>query len=173
MKIELGGGQYPVGGEWVNVDKIDHSSVKYHVDFDAAGMWLPFEDESIDAVYSSHCFEHVVELKNLLHEVVRVCKVGATVEIRVPAPFSAMAMCHDHVQVIADEQVLHWCESAIDYWFGGCKRRLKHRQTDRIPGSYFVEAKGLFPHLNDDQIMRIIPNCCHEHRYYLSVIENE
>lgn len=172
MKVELGGGQHPKGGEWINVDK-DYGQGEYKIDFDAYPLCLPFSDATVDAIYSSHCLEHVRELWKLMREIVRICKSGASVEIRVPAPFSSMAVCYGHVHVIPDEQVEHWCKTAIDYWFKDSPRRLKHLGTKRIPGSSFTEASLIFPTLSSDQIMRFIPGTCHEHQYLFEVIPNE
>lgn len=169
VKVELGGGRYPKGQGWINVDRTSFDPL-YAIDFDQIGMRLPFEDASVDAIYSSHCLEHVRELGTLLREIVRVCKIGASVELRVPAPTSLMAMCHGHIQVIADEQVDHWCKHFINDWFGESPRILKHLGTTRMPGGAFDEAKLLFPALNDDQLMRFIPGACHENRYLFEVI---
>lgn len=169
VKVELGGGKYPRGEDWINVDKV-HGVGKHRVDFDLLPLRLPFDDASVDELYSSHCLEHVRELGPLMREIVRVCKEGAKVEVRVPAPFSAMAMCHGHVQVIADDQVDHWCKHFVDDWFGGCERMLKHVGTFRLPGGDFEEAKALFPQMTDDQIMRFVPGTCHENRYSFEVI---
>lgn len=168
LKVELGGGKTPRGGEWINVDRDDGPTVQHVVDFEIQP--LPFADATVGELYSAHTLEHVRNLVVLMREIVRVCKLGAHVEIRVPAPFSSMSMCHDHKQVIPDEQVEHWCNTAVEYWFGGCERRLRHLKTTRIPGGSFEEAKKLFPHMSDDQLMRFIPNACHELQYSFEVV---
>lgn len=172
MMIELGGGNNPRGGDWLNIDRHAGPGVDIVCDFERLGQdsKLPLPDAQVIGVYSAHCLEHVRNLKGLLRELMRVCKIGAEVEVRVPAPFSAMALCHDHVQVIPDEQIEHWCRTAIPYWFAGCPRRLSYVRTERVPGGAFAEAKQIFPHLSDDQLMRFIPNACHEHAYYLVVV---
>jgi SAM-dependent methyltransferase len=48
------------------------------------GVQLPFPDESQDAVYSSHCFEHIQEYQAVLREWYRVLKVGGYLIIVVP-----------------------------------------------------------------------------------------
>lgn len=48
------------------------------------GIRLPFPDESQDAVYSSHCFEHVEEYREALREWYRVLKVSGYLIIVVP-----------------------------------------------------------------------------------------
>lgn len=48
------------------------------------GVTLPFESESQDYVYSSHCLEHVAEYEQALREWHRVVKVGGFIVIVVP-----------------------------------------------------------------------------------------
>jgi SAM-dependent methyltransferase len=48
------------------------------------GTKLPFPDESQDAVYSSHCLEHIKNYRNALREWFRVVKIGGYLVIIVP-----------------------------------------------------------------------------------------
>ncbi len=48
------------------------------------GARLPFPDESQDAIYSSHCFEHIVDHIGALRDWFRVLKVGGFAVIVVP-----------------------------------------------------------------------------------------
>ena len=48
------------------------------------GKSLPFPDESQDAVYSSHCLEHIKDYRSALREWFRVTKVGGYLVIVVP-----------------------------------------------------------------------------------------
>ena len=47
---------------------------------------LPFKNKSLKAIYSSHCFEHLLErdLKMILKECNRTLKVGGCLRIVVP-----------------------------------------------------------------------------------------
>ncbi len=51
------------------------------------GKTLPFEDESQDAVSSSHCLEHIDDYKGALREWYRVLRVGGFMIISVPHQF--------------------------------------------------------------------------------------
>lgn len=175
LRVELGGGKNPRPG-FVNVDKCEGAD--HHVDFEGLRRAdaddrrdvLPFADDSVDEVYSAHCFEHVGNLHGLLHEIVRVCKVGARVEVRVPHYLSPMAVCHDHKQVIPPEQVDHWCRSATGYWWEGCTKRLRHLHTEAVPGGGYGEAARAFPGLTHDQLLKFVPGAAHELRYFFDVI---
>ncbi|HEX4617357.1 MAG TPA: methyltransferase domain-containing protein [Stellaceae bacterium] len=48
------------------------------------GTKLPFPDESQDAVYSSHCLEHIKDYQNAIREWFRVVKIGGYLVIIVP-----------------------------------------------------------------------------------------
>jgi len=48
------------------------------------GRKLPFPDESQDAVYSSHCLEHIKDYQNAIREWFRVVKIGGYLVIIVP-----------------------------------------------------------------------------------------
>ncbi len=131
---------------------------------------LPFEDDSVDEVSSSHCLEHITNLRGILREIVRVCRTGAPVEIRVPHWLSSMAMCAGHRQTISAHQVRHWCDEFPRDWFGGLDKRLTLVSTELVPGPTFAEARGLFPQMSDDQIMRFVPDACHEYRFKFQVV---
>lgn len=169
LKLEIGGGDKPRGDGWLNVDKCEGADVR--LDFDAEDFRLPFADDSVLSICSSHCLEHIRELRRLLREVVRVCRPGALVEIRVPHWNSSMAMCHDHKQTIAEPQVDHWCNSAVDYWLGGMAKRLKLMMTDYVPSGNFEEAKTLHPGWTDNQVMRFVPDACHEICFVMHIVE--
>ena len=48
---------------------------------------LPFSDHSQDAVYSSHCLEHILDYRSALREWYRVLKIGGYLVIAVPHHF--------------------------------------------------------------------------------------
>ena len=45
---------------------------------------LPFEDSSIDKIYSNHCFEHIIDLVALMTDMHRILKPGGIVDFTVP-----------------------------------------------------------------------------------------
>ena len=165
LKVEIGGGEHPRGEGFIDVDR----STGIDLETDR----LPFEDDAVAEVYSAHTFEHIKNLHHLLHEVVRICKVGARVEIRVPHWLSPMALCHDHKQVIPPEQVEHWTKTALDYWWRGCTKRLQHIRTEQVPSGRIAEARRLFPGWTDEQLMSWVPGAAHEVRYTLRVVPHE
>lgn len=84
-KIDIGCGKNKLDG-FVGVD-IDASN---HPDIVASAFDLPFEDESIDEVYSAHLVEHfdLQEAQKFFDEVYRVLKKGCSAHIKVDKGWS-------------------------------------------------------------------------------------
>lgn len=172
MRVELGGGTNPRGDGFVNVDIMQVDTVDVYLDLETVnrgGAKLPFPDASVDALYSAHCWEHLDGHAGVLREVARVCRVGATVELRFPHWLHPMALCMSHKHVISDHQVKIW-DSHPHLFFGGLPRRLKLVSVEYTPEVYLAEARALFPNMSDEQRMRFIPGCAHEVRYRLEVV---
>lgn len=76
--IDVGPGNYPPAYGLTGVDK-------NYPGYD--GLHLPFEDESLMTVHSSHCLEHVEDPIETLREWFRVLKIGGTMIVYVPHQF--------------------------------------------------------------------------------------
>jgi SAM-dependent methyltransferase len=174
VRVDLGGGRKPKPG-FLNVDVQAIPGVDHVVDFEqlGRGVRLPFTDQSVEEVYSSHALEHVRNHHGVLHEIARVCKVGAHVEIRVPHWNGAMALCNGHVCTVSEEQVRHWCQDFIADWWRGSPRRLRLVATEYVPAAAFPEARGAFGFLTDEQVLRFVPGACHEIAFHFEVIPHE
>lgn len=169
-KVELGGGSRPRGDGFANVDFLDDPAVSHRCNFESEP--LPFPDDSIEEVYCNHRLEGLGNHQHILHEIARVCVVGARVEIRVPHWCSDMALCPGHRHTISPTQVRHWCQDFVQFWWAGQKKRLRLLRTEAIPGEAFALAKDLLGWFTDDQIMALVPNACHELRYHFDVTTN-
>ena len=106
MKIDIGGGEHTQLG-FKNVDK-------YHkyADYIADVLNLPFENNSIEEVYSKHTFEHLSkkEVKLALKEVYRVLIPKAKFTIIVPD----LEWCLKNWLISSDK-----LGRSIDWIFGG------------------------------------------------------
>lgn len=165
MKIELGGGRYPRGEGFVNYDLLDCADVVCDL-----SKGIPLGDDTVDEVYSSHFIEHIPAPHIFMdREVCRVCKIGAQVEIRVPHPLSDGAMTWDHKHVFGEMHVFNLDGPfAAESWTP--PKRLKHVRTEYGPCEpFFSEAKAIWPHLTDYQLMRFIPRTCHECQFHFVV----
>jgi SAM-dependent methyltransferase len=162
--VELGGGTRPKKG-FVNLDQCPTADIK--INFNKCP--LPFEDATVDEIYSSHCLEHVKDLWGLIYEICRVCKVGATVTIKVPHYNNPMAMCPGHYHVISELMISHF-EEFPEIW-NGKTRKLVLQSELRSPTALFNEARSLtiYNCMTDDQIMKFVSGTCHDTEFVFKV----
>jgi len=81
-RVNVGCGNKPTTG-WVNLDVSHHPGVMY---WDCK-KGLPFKNDTVDAIYSEHFFEHLdydSEAKHFLRECLRCLKPHGTLRIVVP-----------------------------------------------------------------------------------------
>lgn len=82
MKINIGAGSTKIDG-FVTCDYDPLSEADYI--FDLETDTFPFEDNSVDTVVAHHVLEHLgAGYFHCLKELYRVCKHGATIDVRVP-----------------------------------------------------------------------------------------
>jgi predicted SAM-dependent methyltransferase len=82
VKLDIGsGGPSPLGPDWIGID-----SCCVGADVTAEMSALPFDDDCVHAVFSSHALEHVGKrhVPFVLAEWFRVLKAGGRLTIRVP-----------------------------------------------------------------------------------------
>ena len=169
MKIDIGGGHNPQKG-FANVDQILEADYCLDLENDP----LPFDDDSIEEAYSAHTFEHIANLRWVLHEIVRVCRDGAPVEIRVPHWNHPMTHCPGHLHALSEEAVRQW-ETFPEVWWGRDSRKMLHLDlVEYVASLDFPEAVRLFKPLGftEDQILRFVPNTCFEMRFFFIVVKN-
>ena len=94
-KLDLGCGSHKVDSGHIGVD---HSAACHPDVVHDLTTGIPFQDNSVDAVFSSHFYEHLTESQGvlLLSEILRVCHRGATVTIKLPLNFPDPA----HFQIL-------------------------------------------------------------------------
>lgn len=171
MKIELGGGAFARGDGWVNVDLIEGADIRHDLN---VTPW-PFEDESVDAIYSSHCIEHVDDPAVFLNECARIGKVGCRMEIRCPSPYSQMAYVvgHKHVFSLQNARNMDIYFPHL-FWHGKRRPRLKGHHLN---ASEMLDwAKKELPFLKgvpDQTIMFWIPGTAHEAVFQYEVEIND
>lgn len=85
LRIDLGCGPNKKGPDWIGLDQYPFDGKVDHV-LNLGSERLPFEDNSVDEVHTSHFVEHLsaVERCHLLNELYRVMKVGAKCTMIVP-----------------------------------------------------------------------------------------
>jgi predicted SAM-dependent methyltransferase len=107
-RIDLGGGEFPKEG-FVNIDKYTKNPINGHsytpdIQHDL-NEGIPFPDNFIDEIYTSHFIEHVVNPVFLMDEIWRVCKNGSKVQIICPV--------HDMVPGHLTDMSFKWFENNV------------------------------------------------------------
>jgi SAM-dependent methyltransferase len=90
VRVNVGCGDNPTTG-WVNLDISRYPAVMY---WDCA-KGLPFNDGTVEAIYSEHSFEHLdyeSEAKHFLRECLRCLKPQGVLRIVVPDAGTAMGL---------------------------------------------------------------------------------
>lgn len=175
IRLDLGGGSKARAG-FINVDQDQESNVICDLQAVCDGKArLPWKDGEVKEVYSSHCFEHLSNLKGLLWEICRVCAAGSPVEIRVPHWNQSMAMVDGHRHTWSETAVRQVCETCIPHWWAGSARRLKLLRVEKQPGEKHQLALKHFARfgINGQDIMDLFPDTCHEVRYCFEVVNND
>lgn len=80
MKLDLGSGVKKRPG-FIGVDIARRALVDVRADIEAG---LPFKDNTFSEVWMNHVFEHLTDPVRVMEEIWRICRSGATVEIRGP-----------------------------------------------------------------------------------------
>jgi SAM-dependent methyltransferase len=82
LKLDLGCGATKVGADYLGVDAIDGPAVDLVGDVIVILRSLP--DGCADEIYSSHLFEHIDDLAELVAQVERVLSTGGRLRVVVP-----------------------------------------------------------------------------------------
>lgn len=95
--LNLGCGLKKIIGA-INVDK--YEQCEPDIVWDLARFPYPFESETFDKVMAHHVLEHILPWWDSFQEMVRVTKVGGTIEIAVPHESGSGALgWRDHIHV--------------------------------------------------------------------------
>lgn len=126
IALDIGCGPTTKAGH-IGLDIVAAPNVAHVLDFCVDP--LPFEDNSVDAIFSSHCWEHIEHPKLLLGEILRVCKPEAKVELWMPYGHSDDAFILGH-RIFYTE--LHWQHFVVDYphdWTPGATKHYRWDET--------------------------------------------
>lgn len=118
LQIELGCGSAKQPG-FIGLDYQAFPGVDIVTDLNEEP--LPFEDDSVDYVYSSHAFEHLDNYLHVFREIFRVCRPEATVEIWTPYGKSNDGFLFGHHTFFTEAHFKHVCFEYDRFYLGECK----------------------------------------------------
>jgi SAM-dependent methyltransferase len=127
MKIDIGCGSAKRAG-FIGIDQGLAPGVDYILDIEHDR--LPFDDDSVEHAYSSHCLEHLKYLNHTLSEIGRVCKDDATVEIIVPYAHHSDGLLVGHQIYHTEELWYHLTVIYADFWCGTLNGRWLWKEID-------------------------------------------
>lgn len=144
MQIDIGCGSHKRAG-FIGVDIAPGPQVDIVLDIERDP--LPFDDGSVDYVFSNHTFEHITVPQNILREIVRVCKHRAMVEIWTPYLKSNDAFLLGHFSFYNESIWKHICYEYDNFYFGNTQGRfeLKKYQYTLFPNILNSLAKMNIP----------------------------
>jgi hypothetical protein len=119
-RVDLGSGPTPRVG-YVGVDLLDRPGL---IQRDVSSMVLPFSDDTVEAVSSTHCLEHVADLVFVMNEVHRVCCADATVELAVPTLLGPWALADPTHRRFFNARTFSYFERGAPTWqegYGGIR----------------------------------------------------
>jgi len=102
-KLHLGCGK-DIKSNWINIDILDFGQ---EIVRDIT-KGLPFDDNSVDEIYSCHCLEHIErkDIPFVWEEIYRVLKPGSIAYIRVPHSSEPEAFMMKHLS--------YWNEKVVE-----------------------------------------------------------
>ena len=114
-KLNIGSGTQKFEEEgWINIDIYQYPEVDIVRDVEKG---LPFDDESVEKIYTSHFLEHVKDLNFVMEECHRVLKKGGVMHIIVPF-FRRIEAYRDptHIRFFTDQTFLYFTQPIATDW---------------------------------------------------------
>jgi Methyltransferase domain len=113
LKLDLGCGSCKKDGT-IGVDFVSAPGVDYVLDMTKEK--LPFSEQSVQSVFSSHFFEHIENPVPIYQELSRVCVDKAELEFWTPYGWSNPAFIFGHETFFNEDHYLHLCYWFADHW---------------------------------------------------------
>ena len=106
VRIDLGCGNAKRPG-FLGLDVFPGDQVDHVLDLTRDPF--PFDDDSVDEVFSAHFLEHIDEPNHVFSEIGRVCRDGARIEFWTPYAWTNEAFLYGHVHGITEELWQQFC----------------------------------------------------------------
>lgn len=120
LKLDLGCGSRKKN-KTIGIDIHPQPGVDYVLDLQTQP--LPFPDQSVEYVHSSHFLEHIENPVKVFTELSRVCVEGAELEFWTPYAWSNSAFIYGHKQFFNEDHYLHMCVWNPNFWETALKAR--------------------------------------------------
>jgi predicted SAM-dependent methyltransferase len=140
LRIDIGCGGARREG-YVGVDREPGPCVDHVLDFERDA--LPFPDRSVEAIFSSHCLEHLSSQALVFREMSRVAQNGAPLEIWTPYTWSDEAFLYTHRTFFNELHFLHPCHLFPEHYDAILGARWQLREIQFVvPPETVVELRA-------------------------------
>lgn len=140
VRVDLGCGNAKRDG-YIGLDYVAGEQVDQVLDLTRDRY--PFDDRSVDAVFSAHFLEHIEEPNHVFSEIGRICKDGARIEFWTPYAFTNEAFLYGHLHFLTEEMWMHFCVMHRDVFLGMLGGRWQlHRIVYAIPTPVVAEIEA-------------------------------
>lgn len=129
-KLELGGGYNRRKG-YICLDKVEGDIL---MDFENDP--IPFEDSSVDEIFTQHMLEHIWNLPELLNECHRVIKHDGVMEIIVPHKDNPRAYVLSHCRYFTEETFLTLEREEFEKYYGIKRWKIIECRKNERPDIY-------------------------------------
>ncbi len=100
VRVDLGCGNAKRPG-FIGLDQFPGEQVDHVLDLTKDRY--PFEDDSVDEVFSAHFLEHIDEPNHVFSEIGRMCKDGARIQFWTPYAWTNEAFLYGHLHNITED----------------------------------------------------------------------
>jgi predicted SAM-dependent methyltransferase len=168
VQIDLGCGNAKRDG-YIGLDYVEGPQVDHVLDLTSDRY--PFDDRSVDAVFSAHFLEHIEEPNHVFSEVGRICRDGARIEFWTPYAFTNEAFLYGHLHFLTEEPWMHFCVSHRDVFLGMLGGRWQlHRIVYVIQPHVVAEIEQA--HFTLDFAIRYLKGVVHEFGVEIQFVED-
>jgi hypothetical protein len=105
LRVDLGCGNAKKPG-FIGLDFVDGPQVDHVLDLTKDRY--PFDDASVEEVFSAHFLEHIQAPNHVFNEIGRIAIDGARIEFWTPYAFSDEASLYGHLHYLTEEEWLHF-----------------------------------------------------------------
>jgi predicted SAM-dependent methyltransferase len=131
VNLDLGCGNAKRDG-YLGLDYVEGPQVDFVLDL--TNDRYPFDDASVDKVFSAHFLEHIDEPNHVFSEIGRICRDGAAIEFWTPYAFSNEAFLYGHTHFLTEKPWMHFCVSHRDVFAEMLRGRWLLKSIDFVVG---------------------------------------
>jgi len=158
LRLDIGCGLNKRAGH-IGVDRYKGSNAEHILNIEHEP--LPFADNSVDSIFTSHCLEHIEDIIFVMNEFWRVLKWGGELKIHVPHWNSTLSVQDPtHKRMFSEESFKFFCgnyvvKHKLDYGIDACFKQMiptvTHMPDEKDGPNDTVYNRMIYAHLLKDR----------------------